>query len=162
MQKSDGYSIVMISKKPWLIDKAADWFSSKWKIPKQAYVESMEESVKHMEAAIPEWYIAIKEDESIIGGCGVIANDFHDRFDLTPNVCAVYVEDEYRCRGIAGKLLDTACEDMLLRGIHTLYLLTDHVDFYERYGWNFLCMVQGDGDEELSRMYMHRLQKSNE
>ena len=40
------------------------------------------------------------------GGAGVIENDFHDRKDLTPNVCAVYVEEHCRCQGIAGKLLE--------------------------------------------------------
>lgn len=24
------------------------------------------------------------------------------------------------------------------------------------YGWEFLCMVQGDGEPEMSRMYIHR------
>ncbi|NCB90986.1 MAG: MFS transporter [Clostridia bacterium] len=28
-------------------------------------------------------------------------NDFHDRKDLTPNVCAVYTEKEYRCKRTA-------------------------------------------------------------
>lgn len=41
-------------------------------------------------------------------------------------------------------------------GVATLYLLTDHTSFYERYGWQFLCMVQGDGDQEPSRMYVRR------
>ena len=36
------------------------------------------------------------------------------------------------------------------------YLLTDHTGFYERYGWEFLCMAQGDGDSKPSRMYIHR------
>ena len=26
----------------------------------------------------------------------------------------------------------------------------------ERYGWEFMCMVQCDGEEQLSRMYIHR------
>ena len=39
---------------------------------------------------------------------------------------------------------------------HTLYLLTDHTSFYERYGWKFLCMAQGDGEEEMARMYVHK------
>ena len=47
------------------------------------------------------------------------------------------------------------CRDMAERGIQTLYLLTDHIGFYERYGWKFYCMVQGDGDQEPSRMYVH-------
>ena len=41
----------------------------------------------------------------------VIENDFHNRKDLTPNVCAVYVEENYRCQRIAGKLLEYVCED---------------------------------------------------
>ena len=28
--------------------------------------------------------------------------------------------------------------------------------FYERYGWEFLCMAMGDGEIEPSRIYMHR------
>ena len=84
---------------------------------------------------------------------GVIENDFHDRPDLTPNVCAVYVEKAWRCQGIAGALLRAVCEDMRQFEIKTLYLLTDHTNFYERYGWEFLCLVQGDGETEPARMY---------
>ena len=49
-----------------------------------------------------------------------------------------------------------ACEDMADMGVATLYLLTDHTSFYERYGWQFLCMVGGDGGQEPSRMYVRR------
>lgn len=41
---------------------------------------------------------------SIVAGLGVIENDFHNRKDLAPNVCAVYTEEDCRCKGIAGKL----------------------------------------------------------
>jgi len=27
---------------------------------------------------------------------------------------------------------------------------------HEKFGWQFLCMVQGDGDPDLTRMYIHR------
>lgn len=106
--------------------------------------------------AVPQWYIAI-ENSQIIGGMGVIENDFHDRKDLSPNVCAVYTEENKRCQGIAGSLLDFVCNDMKSQGIRTLYLVTDHTSFYERYGWEFLCMVQGDGEPDMTRMYVHRL-----
>ncbi len=103
----------------------------------------------------PQWYMAM-EDNRIIGGLGVIENDFHDRKDLAPNVCAVYVEEDKRCNGIAGALLNYVCADMKEKGISTLYLITGHTCFYERYGWEFLCMVQGDGEPDLTRMYIHR------
>ena len=148
------YSIRSICDSPDLLDTAADWFHSKWKAPREAYVESMQASLND-NSPVPQWYVMLNGDK-IIGGLGVIENDFHDRKDLTPNVCAVYVEPEYRCRGLAGRLLQRVCDDMAKCGIDTLYLLTDHTGFYERYGWEFLCTAQGDGEDEPSRMYAHR------
>ena len=148
------YHIMNLREKPQWKQKAAQWFHEKWNVPVDAYLESIEESL-NSENPVPQWYLAVKE-EQIIGGIGVIENDFHDRKDLTPNVCAVYVEEEFRCRGIAGKMLETVCRDMKEKGIDTLYLITDHYSFYERYGWEFYCMVQGDGEEEMTRMYVHR------
>ena len=148
------YHIMNLREKPQWKQKAAQWFHEKWNGPVDAYLERIEESL-NSENQAPQWYLAVKE-EQIIGGIGVIENDFHDRKDLTPNVCAVYVEEEFRCRGIAGKMLETVCRDMKEKGIDTLYLITDHDSFYERYGWEFYCMVQGDGEEEMTRMYVHR------
>ncbi len=86
----------------------------------------------------------------------MIENDFHNRKDLAPNVCAVYTEEEYRGKGIAGNLLNMVVADMKNKGITPVYLVTDHTGFYERYGWEFLCMVQGDGEPEMTRMYIHK------
>jgi len=146
--------IIKINEHPELIEEAAQWFHQKWKIPEKAYLDSMRESLSSP-LPYPRWYV-IKEEESIIGGIGVIENDFHDRHDLYPNVCAVYVEKSHRGKGIAGELLNFVCEDMANEGITTLYLFTDHDSFYERYGWEFFCMAQGNGEEEPSRMYIHR------
>lgn len=90
------------------------------------------------------------------GLLGVIENDFHDRPDLTPNICAVYTEESHRNRGIAGMLLNMAVEDLRSEGVSPVYLVTDHTGFYERYGWKFLCMVQGDGEPDMTRMYIRR------
>lgn len=106
------------------------------------------------ENPVPQWYLVL-ESGRIVAGAGVIENDFHDRKDLTPNVCAVYTEPDRRGRGLAGRLLGAICADMSDHGIDTLYLLTDHTSFYERYSWEFFCMAQGDGETEPSRMYVH-------
>ncbi len=148
------YIIRNIRECPQLLDAAAQWFSEKWRISKEAYAESMRQCVSE-DCAVPQWYVATVGN-SIIGGLGVIENDFHDHPELTPNVCAVYVETAYRRQGLAGRLLDRVCRDMEAYGVDTLYLLTDHIGFYERYGWRFFCMVQGDGEDALSRMYIHR------
>lgn len=146
--------ILKIREHKDLANEAAKWFHSKWGIPIEAYKESLQECLKK-NGSVPQWYVAV-ENAGIVGGIGVIENDFHDRKDLTPNVCAVYVEEQYRCKGIAGKLLQFVCDDMKSFGIDTLYLITDHTSFYERYGWEFLCMVQGDGEPDMTRMYIHK------
>lgn len=151
--------ILKIREHPELAERAAQWYHSKWGIPLNAYVESIDDCLKR-EKSVPQWYLAMENGE-IIGGLGVIENDFHERKDLAPNVCAVYTEKEHRCKGIAGKLLNFVCEDMEKFGIDTLYLLTDHTSFYERYGWEFLCMVREEGkEEETARCYVHRAKPS--
>lgn len=149
-----GYKIIRIMDKPEIKEQAAWWFHEKWSVPIAAYMESMEECLAKKNP-VPQWYVAM-EDGRIIGGLGVIENDFHDRKDLAPNVCAVYTEEDQRRKGVAGALLNYACADMKGKGIGTLYLITDHTSFYERYGWEFLCMAQGDGDPDMTRMYIHR------
>lgn len=148
------YRIIRLKDKPEMKERAVRWFNEKWGIPLNAYLESMDECLAEGNP-VPQWYVAM-EDNRMIGGLGVIENDFHDRKDLTPNVCAVYTEEDRRRRGVAGALLHYVCADMKEKGIDTLYLVTDHIGFYERYGWEFYCMVQGDGEAEMSRMYIHR------
>lgn len=144
---------IALREMPEVKDRAAEWFSSKWGVPKEAYLECME-AYLHNETELG-WYLSIDGD-NIVAGMGVIENDFHDRKDLTPNVCAVYTEEEYRSQGIAGNLLNMVVEDMKNKEITPIYLVTDHTGFYERYGWEFLCMVQGDDEPEMTRMYIHR------
>ncbi len=132
------------------------WFHEKWGIPQALYLESMTLALGKT-SPVPLWYVAMAEG-AIIGGVGVIENDFHNRPDLTPNVCALYVEEAYRGQGIAGELLARVSCDMKEKGVDTLYLVTDHTSFYERYGWEFFSFVQCDGEEDLSRMYIHKMQ----
>lgn len=147
------YRYITLREEPTLKDTAAQWFNSKWGVPKEAYLECMDEYLNGDTEY--GWYLCL-DGEKIIGGMGVIENDFHDRKDLSPNVCAVYTQEEYRGKGIAGNLLNMVVKDMKNKGITPIYLVTDHTGFYERYGWEFLCMVQGDGEEEMTRMYIHR------
>lgn len=144
---------ITLRDKPEWKEKAAAWFHSKWGVPEEAYLECM--SAYLGGTTEYGWYLCTDGDR-IVGGLGVIENDFHDRKDLTPNVCAVYTEEAYRGKGIAGRLLNMAVDDLRSKGVSPVYLVTGHTGFYERYGWEFLCMVQGDGEEHMSRMYIHR------
>lgn len=151
-QNMEEYTYITLRQRPQIKEAAAGWFHRNWGVPKEAYLACMNAYLNNETEY--GWYLCL-DGEKIIGGLGVIENDFHDRKDLTPNVCAVYTEKNYRCQGIAGHLLNMAVEDLKSKAITPIYLLTDHTAFYERYGWEFLCMVQGDDEPHMSRMYIH-------
>lgn len=68
----------------------------------------------------------------------------------------LFIQKNIVVKEFAGSILNFVCKDMKLKGVDTLYLITDHNNFYERYGWEFLCMVLGDGEPNMTRMYIHR------
>ena len=147
------YQYITLREREEIKENAAEWFHSKWGVPKEAYLECMDAYLSGETEY--GWYLCMDGDK-IVAGMGVIENDFHDRKDLTPNVCAVYTESDYRGQRIAGNLLDMVVADLRSKGVSPVYLLTDHTGFYEHYGWEFHAMVQGDGEEQMSRMYVHR------
>ena len=147
------YQYITLRDVPERMLPAAEWFHNTWGIPTEAYLECME-AYLHGETEYG-WYLCLNGNQ-IVGGMGVIENDFHDRKDLVPNVCAVFTDEKYRNQGIAGNLLNMVVDDMKSKGISPIYLVTDHIGFYEKYGWEFLCMVQGDGEPYMTRMYIHR------
>jgi GNAT superfamily N-acetyltransferase len=151
--------ILAIDQNPKLLPAAAAWFHSKWGIPEQAYLDSMEESLTAA-GGVPRWYVVLDDSGSIAAGLGVIENDFHKRPDLRPNICAVYVEKPYRLRGLARMLLNHACAELALKGAEHAYLITDHTDFYEHCGWSFFGMIE-ENSGELCRMYHRRLDLVN-
>ena len=122
-------TFITLRERPEIIINAAEWFHSKWGVPEEAYLECMNPYIKNETEY--GWYLCLDGDH-IAGGLGVIENDFHDRKDLTPNICAVYTEESYRCQGIAGRLLNMAVADLKEKGITPVYLVTDHTGFYER------------------------------
>lgn len=148
----NNYTYITLREKAKIKDEAARWFHSKWNVPIEAYLSSMDAYLNRETEY--GWYLCL-DGEKIIGGVGVIENDFHARKDLTPNICAVYTEKEYRNKGIAGKLLNMVIEDLRAKDTLPVYLVTDHIGFYEKYGFEFLCMVAVEGQTNKSRMYIH-------
>ena len=134
-----------------LASEAAEWFHSKWDIPVEEYAGSIQECLTG-KSIVPQWYVAV-ENQQIIGGIGVIENDFHNRKDLTPNVCAVYVEENYRCQGIAGKLVDYFVDLARKRGKKGVVLTCKAhlIGFYENHG--FQCFGEADSSHGGAKWY---------
>lgn len=150
--------IIKICDHPEYLMAAANWFSQIWDIPTEAYQDSMQTCIE-MKSAVPQWYLVLDHDGRIIAGAGVIDNDFHPRKDLTPNLCALYVEEEHRGHGIARQILNFVRYDFGRMGYKRLYLITEHTEFYEKCGWDFLTMVTDD-DGNPMRIYAVSMQNN--
>ena len=144
------YKFVTLRERKDLSLDASKFFSSKWGIDVEAYYQSINDYINHKTEY--GWYLCLDENK-IVGGIGVIDNDFHERKDLFPNLCALYVEEEYRNKGIGGNLLKMAVKDLKSKGINKVYLITEHINYYERYGFKFLTMVKTTDDNSYLRMY---------
>ncbi len=143
--------IVCLRDNPAFTEKAALWFAEKWDIPAEAYRESITQCI-HKQNTVPQWYIMLDDSGQIIAGAGVIENDFHDRKDLSPNLCALFVENNWRKQGVAKNFLVFIQQDMAKKGFQTLYLLTEHTSFYEKCGWEFFTYTTGE-DGATMRVY---------
>ncbi|MCR8686829.1 GNAT family N-acetyltransferase [Campylobacter sp. 1569] len=127
--------IINISNKKDLLIKASKWFSEKWDIDEKIYFKSIKNSFNSQ--TIPQWYLVLDKN-TIIAGAGIIQNDFHKRKDLEPNLCALYVEENYRGNKISSQLLKFIKNDLKTKNINKFYLLTELVGFYEKYDGIFI------------------------
>ena len=143
--------ICSIKDKPEYKNKAVDWFSSKWGVPKIEYEKSFSDAINGNEA-LPQWFFVLNEKDEIIAGCGLIENDFVNRTDIKPYLCALFVEPDYRLQRIASLLLLNARVKGAELGFEKIYLCTNHTSFYEKCGWThigFGTHLSGD----ISRIY---------
>ncbi|MCV3470902.1 GNAT family N-acetyltransferase [Campylobacter sp. CNRCH_2015_0814] len=116
--------IINISDKKDLSIKASKWFSEKWGIDEKIYFESIESSFNSQ--TIPQWYLVLDKNSII---AGVIQNDFHNRKDLKPNLCALYIEENYRGNKLTNQLLKFIKNDLKTKNINKFYLLTELAGF---------------------------------
>lgn len=147
--------IVSVRENPEYADAAIRYISACW--PEVAPV-IYEDCIRHAidaDGPLPQWYLLMSE-EGIAGCAGMITNDFVSRMDLWPWACALYVDARLRGHGYGRMLLERAAEDARRAGFSKLYLCTDHVGLYEKWGFDYVGQGYHPWDEE-SRIYEQSL-----
>jgi N-acetylglutamate synthase-like GNAT family acetyltransferase len=130
--------ILSIRENPTYVNEAITYFQKHWANEHSMMV--YDDCIRHCidaKAPLPQWYLLI-HDEKIIGCAGLITNDFISRMDLFPWVCALYIEKEYRGKAYGSLLLEKAKQDAAKIGFGKLYLSTDHIGYYEHYGFTHI------------------------
>ena len=145
--------IVSLRRHPEMLEQFVAYFTEHWGKP-EIYRDCMAASVK-TSSPLPQWFLAVEENKPV--GCvGLITNDFISRMDLSPWLCALFVEEKMRGCGLGAKLIQTVAECAEQTGFREIFCCTDHVGYYERSGFEFL----GTGYHpwnETSRIYRKTL-----
>jgi len=133
---NNNVEIINMREQPQMLERAAEYFSSRWGIDKSIYVYSINACISTI-YPVPRWYLMLRGDE-IIGGCGLIDNDFMTDTEFYPWLCALIVEPSERGKNLGAQLLNHVCTDAAKSGCEKVYLNTDHVGYYERYNWKYI------------------------
>ncbi|MEG1805984.1 MAG: GNAT family N-acetyltransferase, partial [Clostridia bacterium] len=121
------------------IEKICDWLFAWWGEFEGFTKEKMRAYVTNslMENKIPQTFGAF-DDGQLVGIYQFSMQDCEVRPDIYPWLINVFVEKSHRGHGIFKKMMESIPQTARDVGIKTLFLFTDHVDLYEKFGWKFV------------------------
>lgn len=133
-------TVINIRKNPEYVSRGIAYFQEQWATEqsKAVYTDCITRSVA-AKNPLPVWYLLVDEAGEIAGCAGLITNDFISCGDLWPWLCALYVGEAHRGRGLGGLLIGHIRADAAKMGFSHLYLCTDLDGYYEKYGFAYLC-----------------------
>jgi N-acetylglutamate synthase-like GNAT family acetyltransferase len=143
--------VISVRENPEYKDRAIKYLLEIWEeMPPVIYEDCVSHCI-NAKSDLPQWYL-LENDGKIIGCAGLVPNDFISRMDLYPWVCALFVDERYRGNSYGSLLLEKAKADTRKAGFQHMYLCTDHIGYYERYGFKYIGQGYHPWEEE-SRIY---------
>ncbi|WP_242117361.1 GNAT family N-acetyltransferase [Aestuariivivens sediminicola] len=129
--------IISVRKNPEFKDEAIAYFQKSWPdVMPVIYEDCISHSITARNA-LPQWYLLLNEDR-IIGCAGLITNDFISRGDLYPWINALFIDKMHRGNAYGTLLIEYAKRDAKAAGFEYVYLCTEHIGYYEKYGFQYI------------------------
>ena len=100
--------------------------------------------------------LMLTEGEILISFCTLAKFDDVQPTDLTPWIGFLYTFPEYRGKRLAGELLTFAEKLAKQDGATDVYISTNHIGLYEKYGYEFFTEAK-DVENEDTRIYQKKV-----
>ena len=127
--------IVSIAGSIVLCEKAKEYCKEKWEKVYGCFAACADESVSAK--LLPQTWVVLGDDDGIMGFYQLSEHDLITRKnEFTPFITSLFVDPTMRGGLGTGKmLLDHARYEAAKLGFDKLYLTTDHIGYYEKYGF---------------------------
>ena len=109
---------------------------------------------------LPQGYMLVKQDQ-IIGYCGLIEQEAVLREDLSPWISPLLIAEAERGNSLGAKMLEHVRREAGKLGFERVYLTTDHIGYYEKYGFREIgltCFTWG----RPTKIYEHAVLPEND
>ena len=133
------------------IDKirACDWGAAK------LLADLLDKSTFHTVLGNGSLFI-MADGEKLVSFCTLTCRDCIKDDALFPWIGFVFTSPEYRGKRYSGEVIEAACKRALRQGFDKVYLATDHIGLYEKYGFTYMESRTDIYGEE-SRIYCRQL-----
>ncbi len=129
--------------------RECDWGAAK-------YLADLLEQDRFYEMVGEGSLIIMTDEEKIVSFCTLTRKDCVDDDTLFPWIGFVFTAPEYRGNRYSGKLVEYACNKVKELGFENVYVATDHIGLYEKYGFIYI-ESRIDMFNEISRIYRRKL-----
>lgn len=113
-----------------------EWGTAKSEQQMKKYIEDTKKKILTRSKVIS--VLGLIDNNIMIGFVSLFKYDGQCRGDLTPWYATMYVKKEYRNKGYSKLLNDAILAEALHLGYARVYLKTNLINYYEKFGANFI------------------------
>jgi GNAT superfamily N-acetyltransferase len=131
--KENNIEIISLNDFPSYMDEIITYVDKNWNAVVKAFTDVVNQCFTK-KSYLPQCYIMVR-DEKIIGFYQLVEQELLVRKDLSPWITCIFIDEKERGKRLSARLLKHGRSIAGNLGYEKVYLTTDHIQFYEKFGF---------------------------